>query len=89
MLGNLLFAILMRNELFGRILYAVVNFCFAKVCHDTHVPVLLLTPSLVDTTVVPPRLHVSATTHWRHPLWLRFGWLCLAYLQGDPHLHRP
>lgn len=30
-LGNLLFAILMRNELFGRILYAVVNFLFAKV----------------------------------------------------------
>ncbi|KIP02281.1 hypothetical protein PHLGIDRAFT_112208 [Phlebiopsis gigantea 11061_1 CR5-6] len=29
-LGNLLFAILMRNELFGRILYAIVNFCFAK-----------------------------------------------------------
>ena len=31
-LGNLLFAILMRNELFSRILYAVVNFLFAKVC---------------------------------------------------------
>lgn len=30
-LGNLLFAILMRNELFGRVLYAVVNFLFAKV----------------------------------------------------------
>lgn len=30
-LGNLFFAILMRNELFGRILYAVVNFLFAKV----------------------------------------------------------
>ncbi|KAK0210559.1 hypothetical protein DFS33DRAFT_1370985 [Desarmillaria ectypa] len=28
--GNLNFAILMRNEIFGRILYLVVNFCFAK-----------------------------------------------------------
>ncbi|TCD60624.1 hypothetical protein EIP91_009770 [Steccherinum ochraceum] len=29
-LGNLLFAILMRNELFGRVLYLIVNKCFAK-----------------------------------------------------------
>ena len=31
-LGNLLFAILMRNELFGRFLYLVLNTLFAKVC---------------------------------------------------------
>jgi hypothetical protein len=30
-LGNLLTAILMRNELFGRFLYLVVNTLFAKV----------------------------------------------------------
>jgi hypothetical protein len=30
-LGNLLIAILMRNELFGRVLYFVVNKSFAKV----------------------------------------------------------
>ena len=30
-LGNLFFAILMRNELFGRILYATINCLFAKV----------------------------------------------------------
>lgn len=30
-LGNLIFAILMRNELFGRLLYMFVNKCFAKV----------------------------------------------------------
>lgn len=30
-LGNLLFAILMRNELFGRLLYLVTNTLFAKV----------------------------------------------------------
>ncbi|EIN06733.1 hypothetical protein PUNSTDRAFT_72474 [Punctularia strigosozonata HHB-11173 SS5] len=29
-LGNLLFAILMRNELFGRVLYLIINKCFAK-----------------------------------------------------------
>ena len=31
-LGNLLTAILVRNELFGRFLYLVVNTLFAKVC---------------------------------------------------------
>ena len=31
LLGNLLFAILMRNEIFGRILYWIVNTFFAKV----------------------------------------------------------
>lgn len=30
-LGNLLVAILMRNELFGRLLYLIVNALFAKV----------------------------------------------------------
>jgi hypothetical protein len=30
-LGNLYTAILIRNELFGRFLYLVVNTCFAKV----------------------------------------------------------
>jgi len=33
-LGNLLLAILMRNELFGRFLYLIVNACFAKVVND-------------------------------------------------------
>lgn len=31
-LGNLLAAILVRNELFGRFLYLFVNTFFAKVC---------------------------------------------------------
>ena len=31
-LGNLFVAILMRNELFGRLLFLIVNTCFAKVC---------------------------------------------------------
>lgn len=29
--GNFNFAILMRNEVFGRLLYLIVNTCFAKV----------------------------------------------------------
>ena len=35
-LGNLLMAILMRNELFGRVLYLIANTLFAKVsmCRD-------------------------------------------------------
>jgi hypothetical protein len=36
-LGNLLVAILMRNEIFGRCLYGVVNFLFAKVCFGSHI----------------------------------------------------
>ena len=30
-LGNFLAAVLVRNEVFGRFLYAIVNNCFAKV----------------------------------------------------------
>jgi hypothetical protein len=43
-LGNLLFAILMRNELFGRVLYMFINKAFAKVCShaSTAVPALML-----------------------------------------------
>lgn len=35
-LGNLLVAILMRNELFGRLLYLIVNTLFAKVPFRLH-----------------------------------------------------
>jgi hypothetical protein len=34
-LGNLLVAVLMRNELFGRLLYLIVNTLFAKVWPST------------------------------------------------------
>jgi hypothetical protein len=37
-LGNLNFAILMRNELFGRFLYLFVNTCFAKVAILADIP---------------------------------------------------
>jgi hypothetical protein len=35
-LANLNFAVLMRNELFGRFLYLFVNTCFAKVAMSTY-----------------------------------------------------
>lgn len=35
-LGNLQIAILMRNELFGRLLYLIVNTLFAKVSLPLH-----------------------------------------------------
>lgn len=39
-LGNLLVAILMRNELFGRFLYLLVNTLFAKVS-TSYLPAIL------------------------------------------------
>jgi len=39
-LGNLLLAILMRNELFGRFLYLIVNTCFAKVALSLCFPLI-------------------------------------------------
>ena len=33
-LGNLSAAVLVRNELFGRILYLIINTLFAKVCRS-------------------------------------------------------
>ena len=38
-LGNLNFAVLMRNELFGRFLYSFVNTCFAKVAISIFYPI--------------------------------------------------
>ncbi|KAF9039445.1 hypothetical protein BDZ89DRAFT_1129339 [Hymenopellis radicata] len=49
-LGNILVAVLMRNELFGRLLYLIVTTLFAKV----------RLPSLV-TSLVPLRMYLSLT----------------------------
>jgi hypothetical protein len=88
-LGNLFTAILMRNELFGRILYAVVNYLFAKVfpfssSSSSHA---LTTIRTVAPIMVPPWLHVGPSTLGRHTFWLRNVRLCMAHLQGDPHFH--
>ncbi len=71
-LGNLLTAILMRNELFGRLLYLIVTTLFAKVRSPiTYHGSLLVadTPSKVASPVVPPGMHISLTT----PRWHSFG----------------
>lgn len=73
-LANLNFAILMRNELFGRVLYAIVNFCFAKVRLAKSRSYLFsrhkLPTRVVVSIVVATRLHVSSTAPWRHSQWL-------------------
>jgi hypothetical protein len=57
-LGNLNFAILMRNELFGRFLYLFVNTCFAKVTFKAFQPL-----SLGSVLII----------HQWPPLWWRLG----------------
>lgn len=81
-LGNLLFAILMRNELFLRILYIIaiyglrsVRISISFTCH--HHPLLLgkytltIDLLLVGSVVPQARGHFSLTTCRRHPLGLR------------------
>lgn len=59
-LGNLLSAILVRNELFGRFLYLLVNTLFAKVGRLPFLRKLFLTLSrLVDPAVVATWLYVG------------------------------
>lgn len=67
-LGNLNFAILMRNELFGRLLYLLMNTCFAKVT----ITMFYLGPSAhhlsVGALVVEAWLYVcSSGTFTRSP----------------------
>jgi hypothetical protein len=56
-LGNLCFAILMRNEVFGRILYLVVNTLFAKVSGFFLLITIGSNLFLVDTFMVAIGLH--------------------------------
>jgi hypothetical protein len=74
-LGNLLVAILMRNELFGRFLYLVVNTLFAKVSlvyFNRFLAQLTLTidQSAVDSIEVPSGLYLGSSTLGRHSLWM-------------------
>ena len=61
--GNLNFAILMRNELFGRFLYLFVNTCFAKVAIALFQPPFRIWYSSfsVDAIVVEARLHICSS----------------------------
>lgn len=90
-LGNLIFAILMRNELFGRLLYLLVNTCFAKVrIHPTpksHWKALTEETLVVAAVVVPVRVYVCAPASRRYPLRMCNLRLCLAHLPCHPYLH--
>lgn len=92
-LGNLLTAILMRNELFGRLLYLFVNTCFAKASslHDHFLAQFADTTHFmtVASALVQIGLHIGPAASRRHPLRLRHVGLRLAHLQSDPDLHRP
>lgn len=72
-LGNLLVAILMRNELFGRCLYLLVNTLFAKVttlCFLLSTVHLSDSLTLVDSTSLSSWLYVCVATPRRHPFWM-------------------
>ena len=79
-LGNLLTAILMRNELFVRSLYFIVNTCFAKVCTQ-HSNRLIRFSGF-------PSPFIGLTTlfgvQWP-PLWFRLG--CTSVLQHLGGIH--
>ena len=71
-LGNLVTAILMRNELFGRILYLVVNTLFAKVRSQNF------------SEWLGTRLTKHSHGQWP-PLWFRLG--CTSVLQHLGGIH--
>ncbi|SRR6266404_1564223 len=70
-LGNLNFAILMRNELFGRFLYLIVNTCFAKVGTALVQPLFLF---WCLSFISGPRYGGG----WVARLFFRYGTLCLS-----------
>ena len=61
-LGNLLVAILMRNELFGRCLYLTVNTLFAKVCFFCFV----YYTALIPVQWPPLRFRLACTSVLQH-----------------------
>ena len=89
-LGNLVTAILARNELFGRLLYLLTNMLFAKVCIGDGVPWALTffscSETAVDPLVVPSRLYFYPPTPWRRPFGMRHVCFCVAYLPLGPNV---
>ena len=91
---------MMRNELFGRLLYLVVNTFFAKVCNENlknrhtyyfwhSYPIGTLTIwLLVATVVVQTRLHICFTASWGNSFWMRDLGLCVANIQSGLDLYR-
>ena len=87
--ANFNFAILMRNEIFGRLLYLFVNTCFAKVCLIFG----LLLPfayssfhAIVGTSQIQIGMHLSASASRWYPLGLCNIWYRLVDPQDSQNL---
>jgi hypothetical protein len=81
-LGNLLAAVLVRNEVFGRILYAIVNNCFAKVCPSAEGREM--GGSYLRTVATAPisfGVYFDAAASWWDSLGMRHVWTRLAHYQ--------
>jgi hypothetical protein len=88
-LGNLLVATLMRNELFGRLLYLIVNTLFAKVSfHLTYTLYTMLTSSSVDSSRISSSLYFCTSASWRYPFWIRDIGIYLVAISPGHHLHQ-
>lgn len=88
-LGNLLVAILMRNELFCRLLYLVVNTCFAKVVYHQLPFILYSDGILVAPFTLPPCLYLCSPASRWYTFWLCNIGIYVAYIPRDYNLHRP
>jgi hypothetical protein len=79
-LGNFLIAILMRCEIFTRILYLSVNSLFARVIVSTLTYQKPTTDGhAVATIVVSPCMHVFPSTSWGNSFRMRYIGLPLAH----------
>jgi hypothetical protein len=78
-LGNLLCAILMRNELWIRFLYMVAIYGL----HVSTSVLTIITPLtillLVGSTMRQTRRYISSTACWRHPFRMRTLWCCVSW----------
>jgi hypothetical protein len=82
-LGNLLCAVMMRNELFLRFLYLIANALFAKVRDTRHTRVKSPADGIVVVSAVyPSGNNVHLTAHRRYSLWLCDFWLSMALVQS-------
>lgn len=87
-LGNLLVAILMRNELFGRFLYLTVNTLFAKVSSPSSI-INRRTQSRITVapTLVSTRMHVRPSAPGRHTFWMRDIGIYVARVSRRLYIH--
>lgn len=87
--ANFNFAILMRNEIFGRLLYLFVNTCFAKVCliFGLVCPFAYTTfHAIVGTSQIQIGMHLGASASRWYPLGLCNIWYRLVDPQDSQNL---